>query len=189
MAWEILVLTRVFFGDPYENICIAEMQSIVHLTGSVGGTGNVTRTMLISLPVTRSLMNVPGTPDKERILPLIMASVIIIGMVVLVVLLISGQDSFTALYIVPGSVVSNQSGGSVFFSYGVRCQEPGGSSYTLDFSSDGIPIRSKQFSLKKGETLEEGIQLDLPAGRVSPSKISLILRNPTGTEEVHFWTG
>jgi hypothetical protein len=48
-------------------------------------------------------------------------------------------------------------------------------------------VKTKQFSLNRGERLEERDKILLPQDIQYPSKISLNLTTKSGSEEVHFW--
>jgi hypothetical protein len=59
--------------------------------------------------------------------------------------------------------------------------------YTLDTYIDDRLIKTKQFSLNNGETLEERVMTIIPADAQYPEKITLILKTGSNSQSVHFW--
>jgi hypothetical protein len=127
--------------------------------------------------------------DVKEDRPLMTALLVAIGLgiIVTLVFLYIGVDSYSAIYIAPNSITQDSTEKTVFFTYGVKCLEQGGADYSLEFYSGDTLITSKQFKLRKGETLEERTKLDLPGDTKAPVKISLVLNNSKKTDEVHFW--
>ena len=131
-------------------------------------------------------MSPDGTPEHPGIGTLAIAA-IVLAVVIVAVLLYSGQESYSAVYIVPDSIAPNASHASVFFVYGVKNTERAPAGYTLSFYSGDTLIDSRQFTLKRGETFEEGMNLAFPPGTAFPSRVMLNLSSGKRTEEVHFW--
>ncbi|HXX54481.1 MAG TPA: hypothetical protein VEI81_00120 [Methanoregula sp.] len=71
--------------------------------------------------------------------------------------------------------------------YGVRSLEKKTSAYTLDIYAGDVLVKSRQFSLDRSQSLEEGIHIDLPRGTTFPVRISLNLTGSRTVNEVHFW--
>jgi len=110
-----------------------------------------------------------------------------IGIAATMFFLYTGQDSFSVLSIAPDSIIHNPTNNTVSFTYQVKCLERGGSTYSLRVFCGDSQCSSKEFSLKKGDTLEDRTTVDLPSDIMLPAKISLVLDNGVKTEEVHFW--
>jgi hypothetical protein len=112
---------------------------------------------------------------------------IIIGIILSVFFMLVETNSNSSLYIVPNSIIHNHDDNTVLFNYGVKSSESGKMDYTIDtFINDNL-IKTKRFSLNKGEILDEQDKIILPSDIQFPSKISLRLTTKTATEEVHFW--
>jgi hypothetical protein len=129
------------------------------------------------------LFKVENNSDILRIAVLI---AIILGLLTSVFFMVIEKDSYSAIYIVPGSILHN-SDNTVLYQYGVKSSESGKMDYTLDTYMNDILIKTRQFSLNKGEILDERDKITLPADIQYPAKISLRLTTNTATEEVHFW--
>jgi hypothetical protein len=112
---------------------------------------------------------------------------IIIGIIIAVFFMVVNKESYSSMYIVPGSIIHNTENNSVSFTYGVRSFETGIMDYSLDTYIDTTLTKSKQFSLKPNEILDERSQFILPLDARYPLKVSLKLTTKTSTEEVHFW--
>jgi hypothetical protein len=111
---------------------------------------------------------------------------IILGLLTSVFFMVIGKDSYSAIYIVPGSILHN-SDNTVLYQYGVKSSESGKMDYTLGTYLNDTLIKTRQFSLNKGEILDERDKITLPADIQYPARISLRLTTNTATEEVHFW--
>jgi len=111
----------------------------------------------------------------------------ILGIVTTVLFLYSGQGSYSALYIVPDKIAVDPSHQGVFFVYGVRSLEKNTAAYTLDIYAGDALVKTRQFTLGKGQNLEEGIHIDLPRDATFPIRISLDLNDSRTQSEVHFW--
>ncbi len=109
-----------------------------------------------------------------------------LGLFTSVFFVIVNKEAYSAIYIVPGSMIRN-SDNSVLYEYGVKSTEAGAMDYTLETFQDTRLVKSRQFSLNPGETLAERDNIILTQGTQYPSKISLRLTSSTATEEVHFW--
>jgi hypothetical protein len=112
---------------------------------------------------------------------------IILGLATSIFFISIDTESFSAIYIVPGSIIHNPDDNTVLYEYGVKSSETEPMDYTLDTYMDSILIKTKKFSLNTGEILAEGDKIILPPETQYPSKISLKLTTITATEEVHFW--
>ena len=125
--------------------------------------------------------------NNFRIITIAVIIAIILGLITAVFFMVVEKDSYSAIYIVPNSVIHNTGDNTVLFAYGVKSSETGTMDYTLDTYVDTTLNKSKQFSLKPGEILDERDQLTLPPDAKYPLKISLKLTTKTAMEEVHFW--
>jgi hypothetical protein len=112
---------------------------------------------------------------------------IILGLAIAVIFIVFNAESYSALYIVPGSIIHNPGDNLVSFSYGVKSFELKTTDYTLITYLNDKQIKTKQFSLNNGEILDERDAILLPPDAKYPLKISLHLITNTATEEVHFW--
>jgi hypothetical protein len=112
---------------------------------------------------------------------------IILGMVTSVFFMVVNKESYSAIYIIPGSIIYNSDDHTVHYAYGVKSSESGKMDYTLDTYVGAALVKTKQFSLKTGEILDVSDNIILPADTQYPSKISIRLTTNTETEEVHFW--
>ncbi len=114
--------------------------------------------------------------------------VIILGLAVLVFFLFIEKEPYSALYLVPGSIIHNSDDHTVMYVYGVTLSEsPKMVDYHLETYIDDNLVKTKQFSLNNGETLEERVRTSLPNTTQYPKKITLILKTGSKTESVHFW--
>lgn len=112
---------------------------------------------------------------------------IILGLVTSVFFLVIEKESYSAIYLVPGSIIYNPGDNTVLYEYGVASSESKKMDYTLDTYIDDELFRSKLFSLNKGETLEERVVTVLPSGPYNQNKITLTLTTGSTSESVHFW--
>jgi hypothetical protein len=112
---------------------------------------------------------------------------IILGMGISVFFLLINKDPYSSIYIIPNSITHNSTDNSVLYTYGVKSSESGKMDYKLDTYLNSTLIKTKQFSLNKGEILDERSGITLPTDVVYPAKISLELSTKTSQEEVHFW--
>jgi len=113
---------------------------------------------------------------------------IIFGLLISGFFLMIEKESYSAIYLVPNSIIHNPDDNSVLFIYGVTLSEsPKKVDYILDTYVDEKLIKSKEFSLNNGETLEEREKITLPADKNFPEKISLILKTDSKSESIHFW--
>jgi len=112
---------------------------------------------------------------------------IILGLVTSVFFLIIEKESYSAIYLLPDSIIHNPDDNTVLYVYGITSSENQKMDYTLDTYVGNELINTKQFSLKNGETLEERVKTILPAGVQYPEKITLILNTGSKSESIHFW--
>jgi hypothetical protein len=125
--------------------------------------------------------------NNFRVIEIVVIIAIILGLATSIFFMVINKEYYSAIYIIPGSIIQNPDDNSVLYSYGVKSSESGKMDYTLDTYLDDKPIKTRQFSLNSGEILEEREKILLPSNILYPSKISLKLKTTTGTEEVHFW--
>jgi len=112
---------------------------------------------------------------------------IILGLVTSVFFLVIEKESYSAVYLVPGSIIYNPGNNTVLYAYGVLSSESKKMDYTLDTYIDDELFGSKSFSLNSGETLEERVETALPSGAYSWKKITLVRAAGSTSESVHFW--
>jgi hypothetical protein len=112
---------------------------------------------------------------------------LIIGVLTSVFFIVIEQNSYSAIYLVPNSIIHNLDDSTVLYQYGVKSSESGNMEYTLDTYINDKLIKTRQFSLNEGQILDEQDKISLPPDTQYPSKISLRLTTNTATEEVHFW--
>ena len=130
------------------------------------------------------LLNINNKSDVVKIAVIV---AIILGFALSVFFMVIQKESFSAIYLIPNSVIHTSNDNTVFYKYGVKSSESGKMDYTLETYVNTIPIKTRQFSLSEGEILEEQEKIVLPHDIQFPSKISLRLTTVTGIEEVHFW--
>lgn len=97
------------------------------------------------------------------------------------------SDSYSSIYILPDSIVHDSNNNSVFYTYGIKSSESRTMDYNLSIYFNDAFIKSKVFTLNKGENLVVRDMIPLPPNIAYPSKVSLILTTTRAQEEVHFW--
>lgn len=112
---------------------------------------------------------------------------IVLGALTSFFFLLIDKESYSAIYIIPKSIVYDKGNSSVWYTYGVSSSESQTTDYTLNVYRDDKLVKTKQFSLKPGEILDEREKIALPPIVSYPSKISLNLTTKTAINEVHFW--
>jgi len=112
---------------------------------------------------------------------------VILGLGTSVFFLLFNKESYSAIYIIPDSIIRDSNDNSVMYSYGVKSSESGIMDYSLNTYLNDTLIKTKQFSLNKGEVLDERDRINIPTDITYPSKIRLELLTKTSKEEVHFW--
>jgi hypothetical protein len=112
---------------------------------------------------------------------------ITIGLVTSIFFLVNDKESYSAIYILPNSIIQNSDDNSVFYVYGITSSETQKRDFTLDTYIDDELIKTKQFFLNPGETLEERVKTVIPSDSQYPKKITLILKIGDKSESVHFW--
>ena len=126
---------------------------------------------------------------KDNFQPIKIAVVIaiILGLATSVFFLVIEKESYSAIYLVPDSIIYIPGNNTVLYVYGVTSSESEKMDYTLDTYIDDTLFRSKLFSLNKGETLEERVETVLPSDGHYQKKITLTLTSGSTSESVHFW--
>jgi len=112
---------------------------------------------------------------------------IILGLAISVFFLIIEAQSYSAIYLLPESIIHNPDDSTVLYTYGITSSETQKMDYTLDTYVNDELINTKQFSLNTRETLEERVKTVLPVDVQYPAKITLIFTSSSETESVHFW--
>ena len=112
---------------------------------------------------------------------------IVLGLVTSVFFLVIEKESYSAIYLLPDSIIHNPDDNTVLYVYGIISSETQKTDYTLDTYVGDELIKTKQFSLINGETFEERVKTVLPAGAQYPEKITLILNTGSKSESIHFW--
>jgi hypothetical protein len=111
---------------------------------------------------------------------------VILGLSTSIFFIVIEKETYSSLYVIPNSIIHN-SDNTVLYQYGVKSSESKSMEYTLETFLNETLIKTKKFSLNKGETLDERDKIMLPADIQYPAKISLRLTTDTSAEEVHFW--
>jgi hypothetical protein len=124
--------------------------------------------------------------DNFDILKISVILVFIIGLTTAIFFIVIQKESYSAIYIIPGSIIHNSDDNTVFYTYGVKSSETGETDYSLDIYADKTLIKSRNFSLKPKEIFEERDKIALSDAK-NPVKISLTLKTNSATEEIHFW--
>ena len=125
--------------------------------------------------------------NNYKIIAIAIIIAVILGLGTTVFFLLVNKEPYSSIYIIPNSIIHDSNDNSVLFVYGVKSSESGTMDYTLNIYQDTSLIKTKRFSLNKGEILDERDKILLPADIKYPSKISLKLSTKTSNEEVHFW--
>jgi len=112
---------------------------------------------------------------------------IIIGIVALGLFIVIQKESYSAIYLIPDSIIQNPNDNSVLYEYGVTSSESSKKDYTLDTYVNDNLIKIKHFSLNSGETLEERVKIVLPQNITYPEKITLTLKTGSKSDSIHFW--
>jgi hypothetical protein len=126
---------------------------------------------------------------KDRIDVIKYASLIAIalGIIAIFFFININQEYYTVIYLKPNSTNFSSSDHNLTFEYGVKSLESGKTTYNLTIYSGNVSVKNKQFSLNKGEVLEERVRIVLPTDTKFPDKISLNLTHGSANDEVHFW--
>lgn len=122
-----------------------------------------------------------------RFLTFAVIGIILLGLATTVFFMVINDESYSALYIIPDSILFNSDDNSVMYTYGVVSTESGPRDYALTVLANATLIKTKNFSLNPGEILDERDRIILPSDMTFPLKISLQLTTDTSREEVHFW--
>jgi hypothetical protein len=122
-----------------------------------------------------------------RIIKIVVFFIIVLCIVTSIFFMEINRGSYSSIYIIPNTVVHNINDNSVFYTYGITSSEIKSTDYSLDTYVGGSLVKTKTFSLKNGETLEERVMTRLPAGTEYPVKITLNLSTSSNSESVHFW--
>jgi hypothetical protein len=95
---------------------------------------------------------------NDKILETAVFLAIGIGIVLTGIFLYFGQEPYSAIYVTPNSIVPNLTHNTVFFVYGVKSEERSETRYILDIYSGDVIVKNKEFSIRPGETFEEGMR-------------------------------
>ena len=127
--------------------------------------------------------------ELEKAMRYAMVASILVGVVVAAYLIyLQKQESFSALYLVPGSYSNYVVNGKVSFTYGVKSYEKRTTDYYLEVYLGNARVTDRSFSLKKGEVREERIELTgLDKLEKFPIKVRLVMYANDAIYEVHFW--
>jgi hypothetical protein len=112
---------------------------------------------------------------------------IVLGTLTSIFFMVGNKETYSAIYLVPNSIVHYTGDSNVIYGYGVKSTESGKTDYTLNTYVNSTLVKTRQFSLNNGEILDGQDKIVLPADTPYPSKISLRLVSSRATEEVHFW--
>jgi hypothetical protein len=129
----------------------------------------------------------PHLDANFQVIKIAVIIAIILGLVTSIFFMEINRESYSAIYFVPNSTIHNTDDNTVFYTYGVTSSESRNTDYTLETYLNDKIIKTKTFSLKNGETLEERVMTILPDGTQYPAKITLNLTAGTNSESIHFW--
>jgi hypothetical protein len=127
--------------------------------------------------------------DMEDIVSRAAVIAIAIGALVTIFLVLeTSKESYSALYIKPGSYSNYMEDNKVSFTYGVQCFENARTQYTLQVLVNDNLITEKEFALDgRGKTVEDDVSFDLPPGTGLPAKVSVALNANNQNYETHYW--
>jgi hypothetical protein len=125
--------------------------------------------------------------DSFDIIKIAVIVAVILGLGTTLFFIIVAKQPYSAIYLVPDSIIHNPDENTLLFSYGVSSSESGKMDYTLQTYANTTLIKTKNFALNQGEILEERDKITLPPDTLYPVKISLKLTMGSRTEEIHFW--
>jgi hypothetical protein len=125
--------------------------------------------------------------DNYTIIKIAVIIAVILGLATTVFFISIDTESYSAIYFVPGSIIHNPGDNAVLYEFGVKSTESEKMDYSLETYLDSTLVKTKNFSLNRGETLDERDSVILPPETLYPAKISLKLTTDASTEEVHFW--
>ena len=125
--------------------------------------------------------------DRFQVITIAIILAIVLGIFTTVFFIVVNKDSYSAIYLVPDSIIRSPDNSTVFYAYGVKSSETTTMDYTLNTYAGTTLIKAKQFSLKPGEILDERDQITLQPEATYPLKIGLNLTTKTTSQEVHFW--
>ncbi len=129
-----------------------------------------------------------GTFELSKLIIKIIAIVCIIGMALMTgMIYYAGHESYSGIYISPGSYSNYVENNTISFTYGVKSFETNDTEYKLNvFLGDGL-IKKKEFRLNAGEKLEENMSIIVPDDIEFPAKVKIIVIMNDKEESVHFW--
>lgn len=143
--------------------------------------------IISEIPLIFKMSGLSELDKNSGVIKIAVIITIIIGISTAVFFMVVNKESYSAIYIVPGSIIHNPGDSSASFTYGIKSSETTTMDYTLETFVGSTLARTKQFSLKPDEILDERSQISVPSDSNYPLKISLKLTTKTSTEEVHFW--
>jgi predicted amidohydrolase len=126
-------------------------------------------------------------PDNVNIIKTAVIIAVLLGLATAIFFMVIQKESFSEIYIVPGSIDHNSDDKTVLYTYGVKSSETGKMDYFLYTYVDKTLLKTRNFSLNQGEIFEERDKITLPPDTQYPVKISLTLTTNSATEEIHFW--
>lgn len=104
---------------------------------------------------------------------------------------LSYQESYSALYIYPGSysnyVNLSELPKEVSFVYGIKSYEREDKVYHVKIYLGDSLVKSKEVFLRSGETFEEREYVTVPKSVKLPIKVKVVAEVDGVTYEVHFW--
>lgn len=129
-------------------------------------------------------------PQARNFSPLIIRAIliaIVIGLVTTVTLAYLGQETYSTLYLVPGSFSNYLSGDTTSFTFGVTNAAGRDQVYTAEFYVADELVGTQTLSVAGGSTIEQPVDLTVPRTAKFPLKIGLTITSETASEHVHFW--
>lgn len=116
----------------------------------------------------------------------------VIGVIVAAYLIwLNMQESYSALYIYPGSysnyVNKSELPKEISFIYGIKSYETRDKIYKISIFLGNKLIKSKEVEIKRGETFEENESIIIPVNTTFPAKVRIVAEVEGVVYDVHFW--
>ena len=125
--------------------------------------------------------------DNSGLIKVAVIIAVLLGLIAAIFFIVIQKESYSAIYFVPDSITHDTVENTVFFTYGIKSSETGKMDYTLNTFAEKTLLKTRTFSLNKGEIFEERVKIAIPPDMNYPVKISLKMTTNAATEEIHFW--
>lgn len=94
------------------------------------------------------------------------------------------QESYTALYIEPGSYSNYLEGDTISFTYGIQHVGPTRPDYLLEIYLDDQLLKQLEIS---DMLASKSVEIEVPASQKFPAKVQLVLHADEDEYTTHFW--